>query len=184
MSGTLIVPNAYSSQDRPDHFSRRIRQPVFAAIVDVRQSCMVDAEQVQNCCMNIVDRNGVDGGFPADFVGCAVAGAALDSAAGYPNAEAVWVVVAAFAFFAHGHAAEFAAPDDQRAVEQAALLEVGQQAGDRHVGFLAAGSVVFGEAAVGVPFVVAVNLHEPHAALDHAAGEQALVPNVFVPSDD
>ena len=76
--------------------------------------------------------------------------------------------------FAHRHAAEFTAPNDQRALQQAALLEIGQQAGDRHVGFLASRRVVLGDAAVGVPLVVAVNLHEPHAALDHAAGEQAL----------
>ena len=66
-----------------------------------------------------------DGG-GAEFVGRADADAALDAAAGHPHGEAVGVVVAAGAFGVFGRrlAAELAAPDDERLVEQAALLEV------------------------------------------------------------
>ena len=45
------------------------------------------------------------------------------------------VVVAADAALRDRHAAELGVPDDQRGVEQAARLQVGQQAGDRQVGF-------------------------------------------------
>ena len=57
----------------------------------------------------------------------------LHAAAGHPHGEAVGVVVAAVALLAHRRAAELAAPDDQRLVEQAAALQVVQQAGDRLV---------------------------------------------------
>ena len=60
----------------------------------------------------------------ADFVGGADRLPASDAAAGHPHGEAGRVVVAAVALFAHRRAAELAAPDDERLVEQAALLEV------------------------------------------------------------
>ena len=71
------------------------------------------------------------------------ADAALDAAAGQPHREAVGVVVAARALGVLGGrlAAELAAPDDQRLVQQAAALQVLEQAGDRLVG--AAGVVVW-----------------------------------------
>ena len=70
----------------------------------------------------------VDGG-AAEFVGLADADAALDAAAGHPHREAVGVVVAAGALGVFGGrlAAELAAPDDERLVEQPALLQILEQ---------------------------------------------------------
>ena len=108
------------------------------------------------------------------------ADAAFEAAAGHPHREAVAVVVAAgaAAVFGGGLAAEFAAPDDERFIEQAALLEVFQQGGDWLVGRAGMVRVIGDEVAVGVPVVVAVSaagveLHEAHAALHEPAGEQA-----------
>ena len=69
----------------------------------------------------------------AEFVRLAEDDARLDAAAGHPDGEAVRVVVAAqelraAAGLVHRRAAELAAPDDQRLVEQAALLQVLDQA--------------------------------------------------------
>ena len=79
--------------------------------------------------------------------------------------------------------AELAAPDDQRLVEQAALLQVLEQAGDRLVGVAGVLGVVLDDVAVGVPVVVVVGaagveLDEAHAALDQPAGQQALAAEV------
>ena len=57
------------------------------------------------------------------------------------------------------------------------LLQVGEQAVDRHVGRQAVAGVVAGQVGVGVPLAVAVDLDEPHAALDQSAGQQALRPD-------
>ena len=75
----------------------------------------------------------------AEFVGLAEDDAGLDAAAGEPHREGVDVVVAAdgVAVLAHRRAAEFAAPDDQRVVEQAALLEVVHERGAGLVDFAA-----------------------------------------------
>ena len=76
-------------------------------------------------------------GREAEFVGGAVDVAAFDAAAGQPHGEAVVIVVAAVDLagiraglrqFDGGRAAEFAAPDDERVLEHAALLEILEQA--------------------------------------------------------
>ena len=106
---------------------------------------------------------------------------ALDAAAGQPHGEAVEVVVAADEFaarFAHRRAAELAAPDDERVVEQPALLEVGEQRGDGLVGLAAAASSVSPMSSPASPWWSqsrVIELHEADAALDQPAGEQAVV---------
>ena len=74
----------------------------------------------------------------------------------------------------HRRAAELAAPDDQRIVEQAALLQVLHQGGAGLVGVLAILLQVLLEIAVLVPRFVE-QLHEADAALDKAPREQAVV---------
>ena len=75
-------------------------------------------------------------------------------------------------------AAELAPPDDQRALQQAALLQVFDQSGNRLVRRARMIAVVLDQIAVGIPVGVVVvaagvNLHEPHAALDQPASQQA-----------
>ena len=82
------------------------------------------------------------------------------------------VVVAGQLALAVDRAAELAAPDDQRVVEQAALLEVGDQGVAGLVDVLALGGQVAGEVAVLVPAAVE-DLHEPDVALGQPAGQQA-----------
>ena len=70
----------------------------------------------------------------AVIVGLAVGHAGLDAAAGHPHGEAARVMVAAIVLagelpLAIDGAAELAAPDHQRVVEQAALLEILDQCG-------------------------------------------------------
>ena len=92
-------------------------------------------------------------GGAAQLVGLADADAALDAAAGQPHREAVGVVVAAGALGVLGRRlpAELAAPDDQRRVEQAALLQVLEQPGDRLVGLAGVLVVVLDQVACGRP---------------------------------
>ena len=80
-------------------------------------------------------------GVEAELVGLAEGDARLDAAAGQPHGEGVGVMVAAVvAALDHRRAAELAAPDDQRVVEQAALLEVLDQRGAGLVGVLRSSS--------------------------------------------
>ena len=64
-------------------------------------------------------------------------------------------------------------PDDQRFVQQAALLEVLDQGGDRLIGHARVERQLAIDVFVVIPRGVE-NVDEPHAALDQAAGEQAV----------
>ena len=101
--------------------------------------------------MQVVDVDAVLDGVQAELVGRADDVAPLHAAAGQPHREAVGIVVAAVPFLGHRRAAELAAPDDQRLVEQAALLEVREQAGDRPVGLAAQLAVVAPRSGCGRP---------------------------------
>ena len=123
--------NRSGKQSREDLGVVDVREPLVAAVVGEGEAVEVEAEQVEDRGVEVGDVAAVGDGVVAEVVGRAVGLAALDSAAGEPDGEAVGVVVAAVLALGAGGPAELAAPDDQRLVEQAALLQVGQQTGDR-----------------------------------------------------
>ena len=116
--------------------------------------------------------------FQAIVVGRAVDVARLHAAAGQPPGKRLAEVVAALGVgrvaLAERRAAELAAPDDERVVEQSALLEILHQRGRRGVGVPALLRELREEIAVLVPAGVH-ELHEPHAALEQPPGDQAVV---------
>ena len=153
---------------------RHIRQPLVAPVPLVREPRVVEAELVQHRRVQVGDAAPIDGGAVAEVVGGAVNLATLDAAAGQPDAEAVGMVIAAVAVLGARRAAELAAPEDERRVEQAALRQVGQQAGGGQIGLLAAGARLRGVVAVRVPRLAGhEDLHEADAALDQAPGHEA-----------
>src|SRR5207248_2812181 len=121
-----------------------------------------------------------DGGLVAEVVGCAVGVAAFEAAAGDPRGEAVGVVVAADLVAAvvvldDGEAAHFAAPVDDGGVEQAAGFEVFDEGGGGAVDLVAALGKFGEQEAVLVPDLAgAEDLDKAYAALDEAAGDEAL----------
>ena len=97
---------------------------------------------------------------------------ALDAAAGHPDRKALDVVVAAVAL-GHRRPAELAAPDHQRLVEHAALLQVLDERGRSLVDLRGGPLDVLFDHAVMVP-VAMVELDEPHAPLGQPPGQQAV----------
>ena len=108
-----------------------VGEALVAALAGEGEALEVEAEQVKDRGVEVGDVAAVGDGVVAEVVGRAVGLAALDAAAGEPDGEAVGVVVAAVLALGAGRPAELAAPDDQGLLEQAALLQVGEQAGDR-----------------------------------------------------
>ena len=92
---------------------------------------MVEAQQVQDGGVQVVDVDLVLDGVPAEVVGGSESHAALDAAAGQPHRKPERVMFPAVVALARRRPAEFAAPQDQRVIQQAARLEVGEQGGDR-----------------------------------------------------
>ena len=129
--------------------------------------------------MDVGDVVAVLDGVEAEFVGRAVDDAPLDPAAGHPDGEAEDVVVAPVRPLRAGGAAELGGEDHERLVEQAALVQVLEQAADRLVNGQGVLLVVGPQRAVGVPgpgaAAAVLNLDEANAPFSNAAGElQAL----------
>ena len=114
----------------------------------------------------------------AEFVRLAVDVPSFHAAPGEPHAERGRVVVAAVLPFGIRRATELAAPNDERVVQQAALLEVGQQTGDRTVDGARVFRVPGDEIAVLIPIRM-VDDDATYAAFDETA-RQKTAPTVVV----
>ena len=79
--------------------------------------------------MKIVARRHVFDRFPRPLVAVPPRGPGFHACAGEPRDECGAVVVAAGTALAEGHATKLGRPDQQCVIEQAALLEVGEQGG-------------------------------------------------------
>src|SRR5207253_1390871 len=107
-----------------------VRQPEVASGVAEGQALVVEAEEVQDGGLQVMDVDRVIDDVEAEVVGGTVGESALDAAAGQPHGEGLRVVVAAEATVEgrvrldHRRPAELAAPDDQRFVEQPPLFQV------------------------------------------------------------
>src|SRR5262249_8318055 len=108
-------------------------QPFLAAVVQERQLPVIEAQQVQNGRVQVVDVDAVLDRAEAQLVRSADDLTGFHAAAGEPHGKAVGVVVAAVGALAHRRAAELAAPDDQRFIKQAAPLQVAEQGRSRPV---------------------------------------------------
>ena len=92
---------------------------------------MVEPHQGQQRGVQVGGVHSALDGVDAVLVGGAVAETVLDAGAGEPHRVAGDVVVAAVDALGGRHAAELAAEEHERLVEQAAPFEVGQQGGSR-----------------------------------------------------
>src|SRR5262249_24869213 len=90
---------------------------------------VIEPEAMQHRGLKIVDMDWAFGHVVAQFVRRTVRNPRFDSAARHPDGERARMMVAteerrAAAGFVHRRTAEFAAPDDERVGEQAALLQI------------------------------------------------------------
>src|SRR4029079_14727307 len=107
------------------------------------------------------------------------------AAAGEPRRERVRIVVAPGLrrLLRDRQSSKLAAADYERRLEQSAILEIGQQCGNRLVGFLGKASAVSFDVVVTVPAQLifhpaAVELYESDAPLDQPPRNQCLLGKV------
>ena len=105
-----------SGQHRLDHLAGNIGQPKIATIVTIGQAFVIDAQQVQNGGVQVVDADPIDHGLEADFVGLTVVNAAANTGPSQLGGEGVGIVIAARlgVFLGQGQAAELPSPNHQR----------------------------------------------------------------------
>src|SRR5262245_38395239 len=94
-----------------------IRQPVIAAAVVVGEPGMIQAEQVQDRGVQVVEVHLALSGRARQRVAGAVTEAAFHPTAGHPHRVATIVMIPSIAVLAGGGASEFSAPDEQRVLE-------------------------------------------------------------------
>src|SRR5262245_59269911 len=97
----------------------------------VDELSVIQAHQPKDCGMDVVNVETIFHRVQTELIGFANDLAALNSATGHPHGKTGWVVIAAITFFTHRRAAKFAAPYDERGLEQTARFEVSEQTGDR-----------------------------------------------------
>ncbi len=73
---------------------------------------MIEAKQVQDRSVNIVDVRFSFDGIQTELVGRAVDVTWLYTATGHPHCEAEWIMIAAVTAFTHWRTTEFASPDN------------------------------------------------------------------------
>src|SRR2546421_12894615 len=110
-----------------DHFAVNIGETEVATLEPVGQLFMIDAEAMEDRGVKVMNVHGIHRHVVAKLVGFAVTEAGLHAASGHPDritpAVMVAAVVVLFNFaLAIGGPSEFTAPNDQRVVQQSALL--------------------------------------------------------------
>ena len=115
---------------------------------------MVEPKQSEHRGVQIVHVHFVLDGTEAELVGLSDGFSAFDPAASHPSGETIRVMIAAFAALHHWGASELAGQDDERAFEQAALLEIRQQSRDRLIDAPGIVLVVLAAFTVAIPIVI------------------------------
>ena len=142
---------------------------------------MVEAEEVEDRGVEVVDADPILDCFVAEFVARTMRHAPLHASSCQPHRESVRVVVAAglIPLLRDREAAELPSPDNERLVEEPAPVEILQERRDRAVGLGGEAGMVAADVGMAVPALLVllttgIDLHESHAALHEAPGGQAL----------
>ena len=107
-----------------------IGEPIMAALEFIGKFLVIEAEEVEEGGLEVVDVDLVLDRVEADVVRGSVGDAGFDAATGHPDGEGVGMVVPspALAIFhralKEGGATELASPDHQGVIEQPSLFEV------------------------------------------------------------
>src|SRR5262245_29218477 len=108
-----------------------IRQSELAPLEFISQLCVIDAHQMQEGRVQVMNADGIDNRVVTYLVRFANGHARFDASAREPYRERPRVVIASeklrpAAGFVHRRTSEFAAPDDDRVFEQIAVFQLGQ----------------------------------------------------------
>jgi len=118
-------------QERSDDLAVDVGESEISARMTIRQSFVVEAEQMQNGRMQIMDANPVLDRSESKVIGRSVGLASTDATASQPHREAIVVVISACPAFRNWRATEFTSPDNERFLKQAATFQIAQQGGGR-----------------------------------------------------
>ena len=131
-----------------------------------------DAAACQECGVQLGNRNRPVGDFLALVVRLADGAAAADAAAGQHGGESVGPMIATGLGVDDGRAAELAHADDERFLQHAALLQIGDQTRKPRIELRREGLHLVEVVAVRIP-AVEDHLDQPHTLFQEAASDEA-----------
>ena len=174
--GIMGAPTPSSDEFADDPALLNPGEPLVETLMPVGEPAMVAAEELQDRGVEIPDVHRVLDDVVAKLVGGSVQRATFGSASGHPHGKTPRMVIPAIVLFRNTALAvdgttEFTAPNDERVVEQATLLEIGDEPIARLVDVLALGGHASGRVGMVIP-VVEVHLHEAHAPFDKPARQK------------
>ena len=154
-----------------------VGQAEGSTLMPKSQTFVIDPHQVQDRGVQVVNVQFAFGHVKRKIVRLAI-DAGLGSAARHPHAEATRVMVSTgFAgtdlALDHGTAAKLAAPDHQRVIQHAALLQIGHQRGARLIG----GFAILFQFAVQIAVVIPARVEQldvADASFGQSPGQQAI----------
>lgn len=163
--------------DRMNYVAVDVGQAEVAARVAIGKLGVVETHEVQNGRVKIVRMHRIFCGRGAIFVGHPVTVSPLDSSTGEKASKVSIEVSAAFRIgVLPGSAAKLGAADDERIVEQSALMEVLDQSSDRPVDVPRQASMQ-GDIAMMIPVRIGADIEQidhANSALHQATRRQAL----------
>ena len=148
------------------------RQFAIETLVFVSESRMVDAQLVQQCRMDVVNRNSVFDGVIAEFVCRTVTESGFESASSKPHRESSEMVISPVAL-GHGCSPEFRSKHDDRVLQQVALFEISDERGDTLIDFLGRPCRMRLHRSMMIP-VAMIHLDEANSAFGLSPSQQAV----------
>ena len=98
-----------------------------------RQPLMVESEQVEHCCVQVVYFERFGAGIVTDLIGSTEAEAWFQAGSCHPDCKDVWMVIPSLSSDAlrDGGTAEFCSPYEKSVLQHAPLLQILQQCSHR-----------------------------------------------------
>ena len=171
----------WSGQQTANHFAMHIGEASLDAVVVKGEPFVIQAEQVQNGGVEIVNAHWLVRREIADFVGSAVAETRLQSRSSHPNGEDVLMMITALAVDAlsDGRAAKFSRPEHECIFEEAAGFQILKRPATGLSMVDGLGGMIIHDIFVAIPIDARLaeraaieQLHEAHAALNQSASQQ------------
>src|SRR5262249_49458023 len=118
---------ARSCDDFFNNIPRHVCQPEVAAVEEIGELFMVDAQNVKDGRVQVIDADPVRDSFMSQFICSPVKRSAFNAPASKPGCERMGIMIAASSALLHQwQPAELPAPDHQRRLQHSPLFEVGK----------------------------------------------------------
>src|SRR5262245_12731453 len=80
-----------------DHSAGHISEPLITSVVPKEEPLMIEPNEMEDCGVEVIDRDRIDDGAEAELVRGTVNNSTLHAASSQPHGKAIWIMVAAFA---------------------------------------------------------------------------------------